>query len=158
MNADEFADTRTIIYDGVTYQDIPIVLSGLKEQDRNQLVTTSDHAQGLYLVSSVLHCAAADLGGATPEKGQRIKINDEEGGGGFFREFYVASSVCEIGMAPAAVPDYGTNEQYARSILAVPSALRAGSLDQGQQPYCGRAQLQKMTCGRRTSNGEPKRI
>jgi len=98
MNADEFADTRTIIYDGVTYQDIPIVLSGLKEQDRNQLVTTSDHAQGLYLVSSVLHCAAADLGGATPEKGQRIKINDEEGGGGFFREFYVASSVCEIGM------------------------------------------------------------
>lgn len=27
-----------------------------------------------------------------------IRINDQEGGGGFFREFYVASSVCEMGM------------------------------------------------------------
>ena len=32
------------------------------------------------------------------ERGQRIRINDQEGGGGFFREFYVASSVCEMGM------------------------------------------------------------
>ena len=98
LNTDELADLRTVIYDGQTYKDIPIVLAGIKEQERKQLVTTSDHAQGLYLATSVLHCAAADLGGANPEKGQRIKINDEEGGGGFFREFYVASSVCEMGM------------------------------------------------------------
>ena len=58
----------------------------------------SDHVQGLYLVSSVMHCAIDDLGGHQPERGTRIKINDEEGGGGFFREFYVASSVCELGM------------------------------------------------------------
>lgn len=96
LNLDEFAEKRTIKYDGATYEDISIVLAGLKEQDRRQLV--SDHAQGLYLVSSVLHCAIDDLGGNQPEKGQRIKINDEEGGGGFFREFYVASSVCEMGM------------------------------------------------------------
>lgn len=96
LNLDEFAERRTVIYDGVTYADISIVLSGLKEKDRHQLM--SDHAQGLYLVSSVLHCDLSDLGGAQPEKGQRIKINDQEGGGGFFREFYVASSVCEMGM------------------------------------------------------------
>lgn len=96
LNLDEFAERRTVIYDGVTYADIPIVLSGLKEKDRRQLM--SDHAQGLYLVSSILHCTLSDLGGAQPEKGQRIKINDQEGGGGFFREFYVASSVCEMGM------------------------------------------------------------
>lgn len=96
LNLDEFAERRTVIYDGVTYADIPIVLSGLKEKDRRQLM--SDHAQGIYLVSSVLHCALSDLSGAQPEKGQRIKINDQESGGGFFREFYVASSVCEMGM------------------------------------------------------------
>lgn len=96
LNLDEFAERRTIVYDGVTYQDIPIVLSGLKEKDRRQLV--SDHIQGLYLVSSILHCAESNLGGHQPEKGQRIRINDEEGGGGFFREFYVVSSVCEMGM------------------------------------------------------------
>ena len=49
-------------------------------------------------MSSVLHCARDDLGGKQPEKGTRIRINDEEGCGGFFREFYVASSVCELGM------------------------------------------------------------
>ena len=96
LNLDEFAEKRTIRYDGAEYMDIPIVLSGLKEQDRRQL--QSDHAQGLYLVTSVLHCALTDLGGNQPEKGQRIRINDQEGGGGFFREFYVASSVCEMGM------------------------------------------------------------
>lgn len=97
LNLDEFAERRTVIYDGATYQDIPIVLSGLKEKDRRQLVVT-DHIQGLFLVSSVLHCAAKDLGGNQPEKGQRISINDQEGGGGFYREFRVASSVCELGM------------------------------------------------------------
>ena len=96
LNCDEFAEKRTVKYDGATYEDIPIVLSGLKEKDRRQLM--SDHAQGLYIVSSVLHCALSDLGGVQPERGQRIRINDQEGGGGFFREFYVASSVCEMGM------------------------------------------------------------
>ena len=96
LNLDEFAEKRTVIYDGETYTDIPIVLSGLKEQDRRQVV--SDHAQGLYLVSSVLHCAISDLGGNQPEKGMRIKINDAENGAGFFREYYVATSVCEMGM------------------------------------------------------------
>lgn len=96
LNLGEFAEKRTIKYDGEVYEDIPIVLTGMKEKDRRQLMR--DHAQGLYLVSSVLHCAMSDLGGRQPEKGTRIKINDREGGGGFFREFYVAASVCEIGM------------------------------------------------------------
>lgn len=96
LDLGEFAEKRTIKYDGEVYEDIPIVLTGMKEKDRRQLMR--DHAQGLYLVSSVLHCAMSDLGGKQPEKGTRIKINDREGGGGFFREFYVAASVCEIGM------------------------------------------------------------
>ena len=96
LNLDEFAEKRTVEYDGERYEDIPIVLSGLKEKDRRQLV--SDHVQGLFLVSSVLHCALDDLGGNQPERGTRIWINDQEGGGGFFREYYVASSVCELGM------------------------------------------------------------
>lgn len=96
LNPAEFGELRTVIYDGVTYADIPIVLSGLKEQDRRQLV--SDHVEGLYLVTSILHCAASDLGGKVPEKGQRIKISD---GPTFFREFRVTSSACELGMVRA---------------------------------------------------------
>jgi len=92
INASEFAELHSIIYDGVTYEDIPVVLSGIKEKDRRQLV--ADHVQGLYLVTTVMHCAASDLGGVVPEKGMKIKIND----GDFFREFYVATSVVDLGM------------------------------------------------------------
>lgn len=98
VNADEFAELHTVIYDGITYdgemhEGIPIVLSGLKEKDRRQLM--SDHVEGLYLVSSVMHCAVSDLGGVVPEKGMRIQISD---GPNFYRNFHVASSVCEVGM------------------------------------------------------------
>ena len=58
LNCDEFAEKRTVKYDGATYEDIPIVLSGLKEKDRRQLM--SDHAQGLYIVSSGAGAAYQD--------------------------------------------------------------------------------------------------
>lgn len=96
LNLNEFAEKRTIRYDGEEYVDIAVVLSGLKEKDRSQSV--SDHAQGLYLVSRILHCRSDDLGGKQPEKGQKLFINDREGGKGFFQGFYVASSVCVMGM------------------------------------------------------------
>lgn len=96
LDLNGFAELRTIIYDGETYQDIPIVLSGAKEQDRRKRV--DDHAEGLFMVSAVLHCAAEDLGGKRPKKGSRIRINNEEGGGGFFRDYYVASAANEMGM------------------------------------------------------------
>lgn len=96
LNVDEFAELRSVKYDGEVYVDIPIVMTGAKEEKRQQ--TQSDHAQGLYAVSSVLHCALVDLGGNQPEQGLPIWINEQEGGGGFFRKFYVASSVCEMGM------------------------------------------------------------
>lgn len=96
LNVGEFADKRTVEYDGERYVDIPIVLTGLKEQDRSQ--SQSDHAQGLFRVTSVLHCALSDLGGHQPEKGMRMRINEREGDGGFFQTFYVAASVVEHGM------------------------------------------------------------
>ena len=95
LNNDEFAEKRTIVYDGQRYENIPVVLSGLKEQDRSKKIT--DHAQGLYLVSTILHCRIADIDGKQPEKGSKIKINDIENGL-YFSTFYVASSVCEMGM------------------------------------------------------------
>jgi hypothetical protein len=92
LNTDEFAEPHTVIYDGKTYRKIPVVLTGLKEQNRRQL--ENDHVQGLYLASMTMSCAAKDLKGNVPEKGTKIKIND----GRFLRTFYVASSDCELGM------------------------------------------------------------
>lgn len=106
LNLDEFAERRIIVYDGVTYDGdehtgIPVVLTGLKEQARRQL--QSDHVQGLYLVSSVLYCDISDLGGNQPEKGMRIKISERDRD--FFREFYVSSSICEMGMLRIALEE-----------------------------------------------------
>lgn len=95
LNLDEFADKRTVKYDGVVYENIPIVLTGLREQDRTQ--ATRDHENGLYRVSRVMHCARSDLGGKQPERGTKIWINEREGGK-FFRSYYVAESVTEMGM------------------------------------------------------------
>ena len=95
LNPEEFGEKRTVEYDGERYEDIPVVLSGLKEKDRRQLVT--DHVQGLYLVSSVLHCALEDLGGKLPKQGDGLEIATREGGK-FFQKYYVVASTCHMGM------------------------------------------------------------
>ena len=76
MNLDEFAEKRIVVYDGVTYDGedhagIPVVLSGLKEKDRRQLM--SDHIQGLFLVSSVLQ----DSGSRRQPTGKRDAHGDQ---------------------------------------------------------------------------------
>ena len=58
LNLEEFAELRTVRYDGETYQDIPVVLEGPVNEEREQL--RDDHIQGLHRVSAVLHCAERD--------------------------------------------------------------------------------------------------
>lgn len=104
LNTSEFAENLNVIYDGDTYEEIPIVLTGLKEQDKATTVRQGDHSQGIYLVTSILHCALDDLGGKQPEKGARIKIQDAPKSS-FYREFYVAQSVVEMGMIRAELEE-----------------------------------------------------
>lgn len=91
-----FGELRTVEYEGRRYEDIPVVLTEPEEKERSR--PKEDHVQGLYRVTDVLCCALSDLGGCLPEPGQRLRINDEAGGGGFFQEFYVAASTCKMGM------------------------------------------------------------
>ena len=96
LNKGEFAEARTVIYDDERYEDIPIITTGIKQRDRKAV--PSDNAKGLYTVTTVMHCDITLLDGKQPEKDQRIKINDREGGGGFFSEYVIAASNCEMGM------------------------------------------------------------
>lgn len=95
LNLDEFAEPRTVIYDDEEFKDIPIVLTGLKEQDRSASV--NDHAEGLYRVTSVMHCDLKDLDGVQPEQGKPIKISDADVPT-FFHRFFIATSTVEMGM------------------------------------------------------------
>lgn len=110
LNTGEFASLRTIIYDGQSFVNIPVVLSGLREDERQQ--KAADHAQGLFLVKTLLQCALADLEGRQPQKGARLQINNQEGGGGFFREFYIKEAVCEFGMLRLELEDMNERNQW----------------------------------------------
>lgn len=92
MNLGEFAEEHDVWYDGKLYEGISCVISQLKEQDRG--VKMRDHAQGIYLVTSVFHCPLEAMEGNVPEKGSKIKISD----GDFMREFYVGQSSCDLNM------------------------------------------------------------
>ena len=48
LNLEEFAELRTVRYDGESYQDIPVVLEGPVNEEREQL--RDDHIQGLHRV------------------------------------------------------------------------------------------------------------
>lgn len=96
LDTNFFGEKRTVKYDGECYEDIPVVMMEPEEKKRSTM--EDDHVQGLYVITDVLQCAITDLGGKLPEKGQCLCINDEEGGGGFFRSFYVATSTCKMGM------------------------------------------------------------
>ena len=98
------AGRPTIIATAVVVELIAIliaILAGLYIRSRVQLdeaaaktQAISDHAQGLYRVSRMLHCDIAALGGKQPEKDCKLGIDED----GFVRNYYVASSVCEMGM------------------------------------------------------------
>lgn len=92
-NLEEYADERTIVYDDETYEDVPCVITKLKAQDR--VIPSEDHAQGLYLVTAVVHFPLSSLDNVIPEKGGRIQIADDTG---FLRDYYIAQSACDIGM------------------------------------------------------------
>lgn len=93
MNTAEFAERRTVKYDGKSFDNIPILLSGVKQQARDQ--KQDDYVQGLYAAVVTMHCSKDDLRGIQPEKGMRIQISDDDG---FFREYYITTSDCEVGM------------------------------------------------------------
>lgn len=92
-NLDEFADARTVVYDDVTYEDVPVTMTQLKAKDRP--VTVSDHAQGIYLVTAIAHFPRVKLDGKVPEQGARIRISDDTG---FLRDYYVGLSGCSMGL------------------------------------------------------------
>jgi len=73
LNENEFAEWHTVLYDGETCEDIPLVLEGPDELERQPVSAgsgvgggRSDSAAGLYQVSVILHCATAYLGGKQP--------------------------------------------------------------------------------------------
>jgi hypothetical protein len=107
LNVDEFAEIRNIWYDGKIYENVPIVLHGLKENDRKRLTSgvkeqggrnsVADRVEGLWSEQRVAHVAVDDIGGVLPEKGKQFRISVAEGSGRY-RTYRIAASVLDMGM------------------------------------------------------------
>lgn len=95
LGIEEFGEIRTIMYDGNVYENVSVLLTGDRQKKRFQM--REDHAEGLYLNHTKMHCRAAELGEQLPEKGSLISISRDETGD-FFKDYYVAESVLEVGM------------------------------------------------------------
>ncbi len=98
LNPEEMAERRTIRYDGVTYENIPVVEVGPKEGKRSSVIQMqNDYGQGLFKRSITIYCDERDLNGNKPEQGSMLSIN-EKPEGTFFHKFRVAESVTEMGI------------------------------------------------------------
>ena len=95
LNTREFAENRTVRYDGKEYPDIPVVLEGPVQEKRSRL--TDDHVRGLHLVTATLYCALEDVGGKVPKQGSSLEIATKERGR-FFQRYYIVASTSYMGM------------------------------------------------------------
>lgn len=95
LNTDEFAQRRTVHYDGVEYLDIPLVLEGPVKELRDALA--DDHVQGLHKVTAVLYCALDDLGGKIPKAGDPLEVATREGGR-FLQKYGIIAATDQMGM------------------------------------------------------------
>ncbi len=93
LNPDEFADEYTIIYGGQTFKNVPAVLDGRTDSERERY--DAGHIQGLYRATHEMWCALDALGGVQPETGSHIQICGAEGR---YHDFHVAESEYETGM------------------------------------------------------------
>ena len=105
LNPDEFAEKKTVKYDGETYSNIPIVLTKTKESERS--IPSGDNAQGIHLVSAIAHIALSDLNGVVPEQKQSIYISDGNAlGGVFYQRYKIVTSDVQVGMAVLELEAY----------------------------------------------------
>ncbi len=99
LNLNEFADMHTVIYDGETYADIPVVLTKVRQKERELFSSVDDRMQGVHIISVVAHMALSDIGGNEPEQNQIISIDNGTAlGKPFFQKYRIITSDCEMGM------------------------------------------------------------
>lgn len=91
-----FGERRTIMYNGETYEDVLVVVSG-GNGEYGRRKRYADHSNGLYNVKEIVHFKLEDVGGEQPEQGIRFSMTDEEGSD-YFNEYYVAKSYTESGI------------------------------------------------------------
>lgn len=97
LNESEFAEIRTIVYDGRAFENVPIVLTHIKQKELP--VVNGNRMDGIYNVSEVMHISEESLKGIIPQKNQTIGVEDGTAMGHIFiKKYDIASVSCAEGM------------------------------------------------------------
>lgn len=97
LNTEEFAENHTVRFDGNVYEDIPVVIEGVKQSER--AAVQSDHMQGIYSVTAKAYFSSKDTDGTFPEQGKYFEIDDGEAlGKTFFKRYTVVTAKDDMGM------------------------------------------------------------
>ena len=97
LNCSDFAEARSVRYDGERYDDVPMTLTRRKQHELVQLA--SEHTEGLHIADAVAHFSIRQVNGVLPKPGRWIEISDGEAlGAAFFRQYRILVSDCEMGM------------------------------------------------------------
>ena len=94
LNIEEFAEYRTVKYDGVTYKHIPVLLSNIRESQFN---VSRNNMEGIHRATELACFNLKDINGVFPEQGTRISISDYIVPT-FFRDYKIITSLEEAGM------------------------------------------------------------
>ena len=100
LNDEEFADRRTVRYDGETYRNIPVLLTKVMQSKTPfGVATTGERIEGIHRISAVAHMALTHLRGNIPEQKRYIEISDGfSKGEPWFVRYKIAVSDVEMGM------------------------------------------------------------
>lgn len=103
LNTSEFAEKRTVKYDGEIFKDIPVVFTKVKQSKKNVVGTM----EGVHLISAVAHISLSDLNDIVPEQHGWIEFSDGEAlGSPFFQRYRIVTSDCEMGMVVLELEAY----------------------------------------------------
>lgn len=99
LNESEFAERRTVIYDGRAFENIVIMLTHIKQTELPVINSERNRTEGIFNVTEVMHVALSDLGGILPQKNQTIGVEDGTAMGHIFiKKYDIASVSCAEGM------------------------------------------------------------
>lgn len=104
LNVNEFAELHTIIYDGETYKEIPVVLTHNKQEERKTF--KDDTAYGVYKVTATAYISKSSLNGVIPEKGHEIRIDNQDfPDNPYYTQYRIVTSKCDMGMIRLELED-----------------------------------------------------
>lgn len=97
LNADEFGEMHTVVYDGECFIEIPIVLMKIMESEHT--VIPAEGVDGIHKLSAIAKISQKDLNGRVPEQDQIISIDDGEAlGHPFYQKYRIITSNPEMGI------------------------------------------------------------